>query len=91
MGALLDGQASLVRKLCTELRPGVLDDLALSAAIEWQAREYQERTGIQCSLRLEPGELILDAERSTALFRIFQEILTNAARHALATRGGVRS
>ncbi|HZQ47684.1 MAG TPA: ATP-binding protein [Verrucomicrobiae bacterium] len=85
MGTLLDGTADLVRKLCTELRPGVLDDLGLSAAIEWQAREYQNRTGIRCEVRLEPEELIVDPERSTALFRILQEILTNAARHAHAT------
>jgi two-component system sensor histidine kinase UhpB len=85
MGAMLDGLAGLVRRLCTELRPGVLDDLGLVAAIEWQAREYQSRTGIRCELNLETGELSVDPERSTALFRILQEILTNAARHAKAT------
>ncbi|MDB6068602.1 MAG: Multi-sensor signal transduction histidine kinase [Pedosphaera sp.] len=86
MGTLLDGTASLVRRLCTELRPGVLDDLGLVAALEWQAGEYEKRTGIVCQLKLETGELEVDAERSTALFRIFQEILTNVARHAKATR-----
>jgi signal transduction histidine kinase len=86
MGELLDGTANLVRKLCTELRPGVLDDLGLTAAIEWQAREYQKRTGIICEASVELGELTVDPERSTALFRIFQEILTNVARHAQARR-----
>jgi PAS domain S-box-containing protein len=86
MGTLLDGMASLMRKLCTELRPGVLDDLGLIAAIEWQTREYQNRTGIQCQVRLELGDLSVDPERSTALFRILQEILTNVARHARASR-----
>ena len=86
MGQMLDGMAVLMRKLCTELRPGVLDDLGLMAAIEWQAREYRNRTGIQCDLKLEAGELPVDPDRSTALFRIFQEILTNVARHAQASR-----
>ena len=86
MGALLDGTANLVRKLCTELRPGVLDDLGLIAAIEWQVREYQDRTGIRFEVRIGPGDLTVDPERSTALFRIFQEILTNVARHAGATK-----
>ena len=86
MGKLIDGTANLMRKLCTELRPGVLDDLGLTAAIEWQAREYQERTGIVCAVKVDLGELTVDPERSTALFRIFQEILTNVARHAKATR-----
>lgn len=88
MGALLDGTAGLVRKICTELRPGVLDDLGLTAAIEWQAREYQKRTGIVCDITVDLGDLQVDAERSTALFRIFQEILTNVARHAKATHVG---
>lgn len=86
MGRQLDETAVLVRKLCTELRPGVLDDLGLIAALEWQAREYQLRTRIGCDLRLEIGDLQVDPERSTAIFRIFQEILTNVARHAEATR-----
>jgi two-component system sensor histidine kinase UhpB len=86
MAGLLDGVAGLMRKLCTELRPGVLDDLGLTAAMEWLAREYQNRTGIRCDLTLEAGELTVDPERSTALFRILQELLTNVARHAQATR-----
>jgi len=86
MGAVLDGTANLVRKLCTELRPGILDDLGLTAALEWQAREFERRTSIKCRTKLELGELTVDSERSTALFRIFQEILTNVARHAKADR-----
>jgi signal transduction histidine kinase len=86
VGGLIDGTANLVRKLCTELRPGVLDDLGLTAAIEWQAREYQGRTGIICDVKVDLGDLVVDPDRSTALFRIFQEILTNVARHAQATK-----
>lgn len=86
MGTLLDQLAGLMRKLCTDLRPGVLDDLGLPAAVEWQAREYQNRTGIECHLDIELGETRVDPERSIALFRIFQELLTNVARHARASR-----
>jgi PAS domain S-box-containing protein len=73
-----------VRRLSTELRPGVLDDLGLAAALEWQAENFQQRSGIRCEF---VGKApALDAERSTALFRIFQESLTNVARHAQAKR-----
>ena len=73
-----------VRRICSELRPGVLDDLGLSAAIEWQAAEFASRTGIQCSVSVPSDTLALDADRSTAIFRILQEALTNVARHAEA-------
>lgn len=86
MGAVLDGTAGLVRKLCTELRPGILDDLGLASAIEWQAREFERRTGIACKTSIELGDSVVDPDRSTGLFRIFQEILTNAARHSRASR-----
>ena len=86
MGGLIDDTANLIRKICTELRPGILDDLGLPAAIEWQAREFQGRTGIACAVALDAENLSLDPERSTAVFRIFQEVLTNVARHARATR-----
>jgi signal transduction histidine kinase len=86
MGALMDGAADLVRKICTELRPQILDDLGLLPAVEWQAREFQKRTGIACALNLEVDALAMDPERCTALFRIFQEILTNVARHSGAGR-----
>ncbi len=80
----LDGAADLVRKICTQLRPGILDDLGLLPAVEWQAREFSKRTGVVCRLHLDVEELDLGPERSTALFRIFQEILTNVTRHAQA-------
>lgn len=82
MSELINSTIGSVRKLATELRPGVLDDLGLVAAIEWQAREFQARTGINCRLRLPEEDLVLRADESTAVFRIFQEILTNVARHA---------
>jgi PAS domain S-box-containing protein len=73
-----------LRKICTELRPGVLDDLGLGAAIEWQANEFASRTSIQCQVSVPTEDLALDANRSTAIFRILQEALTNVARHAEA-------
>eukprot|EP01035_Chromulina_nebulosa_P006138 gene6138-8309_t len=73
------------RRIATELRPGVLDSLGLAAAIEWQAAEFQERTGIQCELKIEVTETMWEREFSTACFRIFQETLTNITRHAHAT------
>jgi signal transduction histidine kinase len=73
-----------IRRISTELRPGVLD-LGLAAAVEWQVQEFQARTGIQCSLRLLTQEMFAP-DVSTALFRILQETLTNVARHARATR-----
>src|SRR5205085_11451055 len=79
---LIDSTIGSVRKLATELRPGVLDDLGLVAAIEWQAREFQARTGITCRLSLPAEDIEFGAEQATAVFRIFQEILTNVARHA---------
>lgn len=83
---LVDRMIFTVRRIASELRPRTLDDLGLNAALEWQAQEFESRTGILCSLSLPEGPLSLDAERSTAIFRIFQESLTNVARHAQATQ-----
>jgi signal transduction histidine kinase len=81
---LADRIIQSVRRISTELRPGILD-LGLAAAVEWQAQEFQARTGIQCKLRLLAQEVVAP-DASTALFRILQETLTNVARHAKATR-----
>ncbi len=77
---------SAVRRISSELRPSVLDDLGLAAAIEWQARQFQARTGIICHYERVVENLDLDREQSTAIFRILQEALTNILRHAQATR-----
>ncbi|HZR47874.1 MAG TPA: PAS domain-containing protein, partial [Candidatus Manganitrophaceae bacterium] len=84
MSKLIDAAIRTVRKTATELRPGILDDLGLTAAIEWQAQEFEKRTGISCRLSIAPEDLTADPERSTAIFRILQEALTNVARHAKA-------
>ena len=85
MLALIDKTIQTVKKISTELRPGLLDDLGLSAAIEWQSDEFQKRTGIRCTVTTDPPDITLDRERNTAIFRILQETLTNVARHAEAT------
>jgi signal transduction histidine kinase len=82
----IDRIINSVRRIASGLRPEVLDEIGLSAAIEWQAREFQRRTGVRCSVDIKPGFTDPDPARSTALFRIFQELLTNVARHANATR-----
>jgi len=90
MSGQIDGTIQAVRRIATELRPGVLDSLGLAAAIEWQAAEFQERTGIRCETNLDLPETIWEQEFSTACFRIFQETLTNIIRHASATHVEVR-
>ncbi|HEU4350834.1 MAG TPA: response regulator [Burkholderiales bacterium] len=85
MCALIDSTVQTVRKIATGLRPEMLDDMGLVAAVAWQAKEFQKRTGIRCRTSV-PPETKLDIDVSTTMFRIFQEILTNVARHSRATR-----
>jgi PAS domain S-box-containing protein len=82
---LTDVTISTMRRIAAELRPSILDDLGLVEAIEWQTQQFQARTGIdsRCDCALE--NLDFDPEQSTAIFRIFQETLTNVLRHAKAT------
>jgi signal transduction histidine kinase len=86
MSGQIDATIHTVRRIATELRPGVLDSLGLAAAIEWQGADFQERTGIQCEVKIDVMEPIHERDFSTACFRIFQETLTNIIRHAHATR-----
>jgi PAS domain S-box-containing protein len=86
MARLIDEMVDKVRTLATELRPAVLDSLGLSAAVDWAVQQFARRTRIECVLDLPPAPLRLDADRSTDLFRILQEALTNVARHAHASR-----
>ena len=86
MAGLIDRTLSRVHTIVTELRPAVLDKFGLVAAIEWQTGEFQDRSGIMCETHLPTEEIPLDPERSTAVFRILQEALTNVARHAHATK-----
>jgi signal transduction histidine kinase len=85
----LDDTIQTVREISTELRPAILDSLGLKAAIEWQAREYQSRSKLRFRLDLSADDDTLNPDLSAALFRTFQEILTNVARHARARRVNV--
>jgi PAS domain S-box-containing protein len=82
---LVDDTVKTVRKISSELRPGILDDLGLSAALDWQSNEFRKRTGIQCFFSSTFGELELNRNIATGIFRIYQETLTNIARHSGAT------
>ncbi len=86
MAKLVNSSIQTVRRISSDLRPMVLDNLGLGAAADWHTREFQRRTRIRCELRVSPPDIKLDSERSTALFRILQEALTNVARHSKATR-----
>jgi signal transduction histidine kinase len=90
MPGRVDEIISTVRKIATELRPGVLDDLGLEAAIDWQLQDFQKRTAIRCDFVSQAKDLRLSPDRATAVFRIFQETLTNIVRHANATRVRIR-
>ncbi len=81
---LLETTIKSTRRIITELRPAVLDELGLMTAIQWQAQEFENRTGIRCKIERLQHEIVLDQNTSTAIFRIFQEALTNVAKHASA-------
>jgi PAS domain S-box-containing protein len=83
--SLIDETTNTVRRISSELRPGVLDDLGLVEAIEWQMQQFQSRTAIQCHCDSSALLRDLSGQQSTVIFRIFQEILTNVLRHAQAT------
>jgi len=84
----VDRSIQEVRRITTKLRPLILDDLGLSAALDWLRRDFEERTGIRCTFSSK-GEVSVDTGRATAVFRIVQEALTNVARHSGASRVAV--
>jgi len=85
MSAMVDEMVNSVRRISAELRPGVLDNLGLVPAMEWQMSEFEKRAGLQCRLTSTVESKQLPPALCTAVFRIFQETLTNVARHARAT------
>jgi len=85
MNQLIDKGVESVQRICHELRPGLLDDFGISAAIEWQIQEFTDRTGIKHGITIAPVDLALAPDLATAIFRIFQEALTNIIRHTNST------
>jgi len=83
---LVESTMQSVKRISAALRPGILDHIGLTSAIEWQAAEFEKRNGIPCTAVFVPREIYLDRARSTAVFRIFQEILKNVTRHANASK-----
>ena len=79
---MVDDLVKSVRRIATELRPPILDQLGLPAAVEWLAQDFSRRTGIVCATAMHPLHTDITADLATALFRIVQEALTNVSRHA---------
>lgn len=84
MARQIDETVRTVRRISSELRPTVLDDLGLVAAIEWQVQEFQQRTGVRCVFSSIAEDVSIASDRATAVYRILLESLTNVARHAQA-------
>lgn len=83
--SLVDHVIDSTRRISMDLRPGILD-FGIVAAVQWQAKEFSRRTNISCHVSCEEEEILLDADLSVAIFRLFQEILTNISKHAQATK-----
>ena len=82
---LVDQSISMVQRITSNLRPRILDDFGLVPAMEWHMKDYEKRSGISCALKAGARNLMMEKNRAAAVFRIFQEALTNVARHAKAT------
>jgi PAS domain S-box-containing protein len=85
MAEKIDGAIQTVRRICSELRPPILEHFGLPAAIEWHLEDFQKRTVIRCMTEIDPELPKIEKELATILFRIFQEAMTNILRHARAT------
>ena len=85
MQDILEKTVDSVRRITGRLRPGMLDDLGLAAAIEWQVEQFAARTGISCELKMNRDDFGFDERRSISIYRIIQEALTNVSRHAEAS------
>lgn len=85
----IDGLIDSVRRISSNLRPGVLDDLGLCAAVRWQAGRIEQRSGIKCSITCVPEEFPAESSQATALYRVFQEAMTNIIRHSRATKADI--
>src|SRR5262249_21456486 len=91
MQLLIDGTVAASRRISSDLRPLMLDDLGLAAATEWLVQNFSNRTGVECVLDATEEDLDLHDPHATAVFRVIQESLTNIAKHAEATKVTVRA
>jgi signal transduction histidine kinase len=91
MSHAIDGLIQSVRATAAALRPGVLDDLGLVAALEWLAASFRERTGLPCDLMIDPSlrDRVVELALATTVFRGAQELLTNVMRHAHASKASM--
>ncbi|WP_321966223.1 sensor histidine kinase [Burkholderia cepacia] len=89
MHTLARGAVAATRRIASDLRPLMLDDLGFAAAMQWLVEDFRHRHGIECALHVDPPELQLDEPYATAVFRIAQEALANVARHAAASHANV--
>lgn len=89
MHTMARGAVAATRRIASDLRPLMLDDLGFAAAMQWLVEDFRHRHGIACELHVEPPELLLDEPYATAVFRIAQEALANVARHAAASNADV--
>jgi PAS domain S-box-containing protein len=80
----INSMIQIVKQISTDLRPGILDQLGLAAAIEWYTEDFQNRAGVKCQVNIKPSEIVLKETVATELYRILQEVLTNTARHSQA-------
>ncbi len=86
MIALIEDTVKSVRRISSDLRPGILDDLGLIDALDWASVEFERRTGIECKFKPTVEDVSFEKNLSTGIFRVYQEALTNVARHAGASR-----
>ena len=86
---LVGSTVSVVQRISSDLRPDILDNLGLEAAIFWYVEQYEQRTDIDCNTTVDMGEMNLGLQASTAVFRIMQEALTNVGRHSEANKATV--
>jgi len=87
---LINKSVNIVRNIITRLRPSILDDLGLIPAMEWLVDDFRESSGLTCSWLSKVRHVEIEPAKATAIFRIFQEILNNIARHAHASRITIR-
>ena len=90
IAASIDTLINMIRRIATDLRPALLDDFGLLEALQWQLADFQTRSGLECDFICPEGDVPLNPEKSIAVFRVFQEALTNVVRHAQASRVEVR-